>query len=74
MVGDKASLPIIFGANFSAGFAAGTLAAAFTCPLDVARTRRQIEVISPNYVIDYHFTWQRPNSHFSPPTYISFYF
>ncbi|XP_015889388.3 mitochondrial carrier protein MTM1 [Ziziphus jujuba] len=43
MVGDKASLPIIFGANFSAGFAAGTLAAAFTCPLDVARTRRQIE-------------------------------
>ncbi|KAH7519511.1 hypothetical protein FEM48_Zijuj08G0044200 [Ziziphus jujuba var. spinosa] len=47
MVGDKASLPIIFGANFSAGFAAGTLAAAFTCPLDVARTRRQIESFSP---------------------------
>ncbi|MQL94756.1 hypothetical protein Taro_027429, partial [Colocasia esculenta] len=30
-------------ANFAAGFASGSLAAAFTCPLDVAKTRRQIE-------------------------------
>ncbi|KAL9671009.1 hypothetical protein QQ045_008572 [Rhodiola kirilowii] len=34
----------ILGANFSAGFVAGGLAAAATCPLDVAKTRRQIEM------------------------------
>lgn len=33
----------VLGANFCAGFVAGTLAAAATCPLDVAKTRRQIE-------------------------------
>ncbi|CAM8909802.1 unnamed protein product [Rhodiola kirilowii] len=33
----------ILGANFSAGFVSGGLAAAVTCPLDVAKTRRQIE-------------------------------
>ena len=32
------------GANFAAGFVAGSLAAGATCPLDVAKTRRQIEV------------------------------
>lgn len=34
----------ILGANFSAGFVAGSIAAATTCPFDVAKTRRQIEV------------------------------
>lgn len=33
----------ILGANFSAGLIAGGIAAAATCPLDVAKTRRQIE-------------------------------
>ncbi|KAL9275811.1 Mitochondrial carrier protein MTM1-like protein [Drosera capensis] len=42
--GDEASAAVILGANFSAGFVAGTLAAATICPLDVARTPRQIEV------------------------------
>lgn len=44
LVGDEAGAPSILGTNFSAGFVAGTLAAAATCPLDVAKTRRQIEV------------------------------
>ncbi|GAB2291073.1 Carrier protein, mitochondrial [Dionaea muscipula] len=43
MEGDEAGASTILGANFGAGFIAGTLAAAATCPLDVARTRRQIE-------------------------------
>jgi solute carrier family 25 protein 39/40 len=43
-VGDEASAVSVLGANFSAGFVAGSLAAAATCPLDVAKTRRQIEV------------------------------
>lgn len=42
--GDDANALAVLGANFSAGFVAGTLAAAATCPLDVAKTRRQIEV------------------------------
>lgn len=46
LVGDEANAVSIFGANFSAGFVAGTIAAAATCPLDVAKTRRQIEVFS----------------------------
>ncbi|GJN03391.1 hypothetical protein PR202_ga20831 [Eleusine coracana subsp. coracana] len=33
----------VVGANFAAGFVAGSLAAGATCPLDVAKTRRQIE-------------------------------
>lgn len=34
----------VLGANFLAAYVAGSLAAAATCPLDVAKTRRQIEV------------------------------
>ncbi|KAG2334964.1 hypothetical protein Bca4012_000008 [Brassica carinata] len=34
----------IIGANFTAGFVAGAVTGAATCPLDVAKTRRQIEV------------------------------
>lgn len=43
LVGDEADALSIFGSNFSAGFVAGSLAAGATCPLDVAKTRRQIE-------------------------------
>ncbi|KAH6815469.1 manganese tracking factor for mitochondrial SOD2 [Perilla frutescens var. frutescens] len=43
VVGDEANVVSILGANFAAGFVAGSLAAAATCPLDVAKTRRQIE-------------------------------
>ncbi|KAL9673222.1 hypothetical protein QQ045_029476 [Rhodiola kirilowii] len=43
LVGEEANAVAIMGANFSAGFVAGSLAAAATCPLDVAKTRRQIE-------------------------------
>ncbi|KAH1196125.1 Mitochondrial carrier protein MTM1 [Glycine max] len=43
LAGDGASAVTVLGANFSAGFVAGTLASAVTCPLDVAKTRRQIE-------------------------------
>lgn len=42
-VGDEAGAGSILGANFAAGFVAGSIAAAVTCPLDVAKTRRQIE-------------------------------
>ncbi|KAL8534513.1 hypothetical protein ACS0TY_010509 [Phlomoides rotata] len=43
VVGDEANAISVLGANFSAGFVAGSLSAAATCPLDVAKTRRQIE-------------------------------
>lgn len=45
LVGDEAGAASVLGANFSAGFVAGSVAAAATCPLDVAKTRRQIEVL-----------------------------
>eukprot|EP00850_Spirogloea_muscicola_P024684 SM001291S26181 [mRNA] locus=s1291:62:2090:- [translate_table: standard] len=41
--GPEPSVLAVVGANFSAGLVAGSLAAAATCPLDVAKTRRQIE-------------------------------
>ncbi|MBA0736673.1 hypothetical protein Gogos_010196 [Gossypium gossypioides] len=44
LVGEESNIATILGANFSAGFVAGSLAAAATYPLDVAKTRRQIEV------------------------------
>ncbi|KAK1418652.1 hypothetical protein QVD17_27797 [Tagetes erecta] len=44
MSGDRSNDPTtVVGANFSAGLIAGCLAGACTCPLDVAKTRRQIE-------------------------------
>eukprot|EP00268_Persea_americana_P017500 TRINITY_DN1843_c0_g2_i2.p1 TRINITY_DN1843_c0_g2~~TRINITY_DN1843_c0_g2_i2.p1 ORF type:complete len:383 (-),score=69.73 TRINITY_DN1843_c0_g2_i2:659-1807(-) len=43
LVGEDANAASILGANFTAGFVAGSLAAAATCPLDVAKTRRQIQ-------------------------------
>ncbi|CAA0830860.1 Mitochondrial carrier protein MTM1 [Striga hermonthica] len=43
LVGDEANAVSVFSANFSAGFVAGSLAAATTCPFDVVKTRRQIE-------------------------------
>ncbi|XAR71664.1 hypothetical protein NMG60_11018044 [Bertholletia excelsa] len=43
LTSDKPNTATVLGANFSAGFVAGSLAAAATCPLDVAKTRRQIE-------------------------------
>ncbi|XP_039116536.1 mitochondrial carrier protein MTM1-like isoform X1 [Dioscorea cayenensis subsp. rotundata] len=43
LVGEEGNAASVLGANFSAGFVAGSIAAAATCPLDVAKTRRQIE-------------------------------
>ncbi|CAI0410572.1 unnamed protein product [Linum tenue] len=43
VVGDDANVASVHGANFSAGFIEGSVGAAATCPLDVAKTRRQIE-------------------------------
>ncbi|KAK4803286.1 hypothetical protein SAY86_001489 [Trapa natans] len=43
ILGDEVSTASVLGVNFSAGFVAGILAASATCPLDVAKTRRQIE-------------------------------
>jgi solute carrier family 25 protein 39/40 len=44
VAGPEPNVSSVLGANFAAGVLAGGLAAAATCPLDVAKTRRQIEV------------------------------
>ncbi len=44
VAGPEPNVSSVLGANFTAGVLAGGLAAAATCPLDVAKTRRQIEV------------------------------
>ncbi|CAL5383110.1 unnamed protein product [Camellia sinensis] len=56
LMGDEISAANILGANFCAGFFAGSLAAAATCPLDVAKTRRQIEERSNPSIEDDHKT------------------
>ncbi|GFY92340.1 manganese tracking factor for mitochondrial SOD2 [Actinidia rufa] len=43
LLGDETSAANVLGANFCAGFVAGTIAAATTCPLDVAKTRQKIQ-------------------------------
>ncbi|WOL08299.1 hypothetical protein Cni_G17052 [Canna indica] len=43
LVAEDGNAASVLGANFLAGYVAGSLAAAATCPLDVAKTRRQIE-------------------------------
>ncbi|XP_021909205.1 mitochondrial carrier protein MTM1 [Carica papaya] len=43
LVSEESNVVSVLAANFSAGFVAGSLAGGFTCPLDVAKTRRQIE-------------------------------
>lgn len=43
LTGEESNAATVLCANFSAGFVAGSLASAATCPLDVAKTRRQIE-------------------------------
>lgn len=42
--GCQASVTDVLCANIAAGVVAGSIAAAATCPLDVVKTRRQIEV------------------------------
>ncbi|XP_044356092.1 mitochondrial carrier protein MTM1 isoform X1 [Triticum aestivum] len=43
LAGEQSNAAVIMGANFSAGFIAGVISSGATCPLDVAKTRRQIE-------------------------------
>ncbi|PSS24258.1 Mitochondrial carrier protein [Actinidia chinensis var. chinensis] len=43
LIGDETSAANVLGANLCAGFVAGTIAAATTYPLDVSKTRWQIQ-------------------------------
>ena len=52
-MGAEPSAARVLGANFAAGYVAGTIAAAATCPLDVAKTRRQIQVRLPHDLARY---------------------
>jgi len=54
IIGEERNATSVFAANFSAGFVAGTLAAAATCPLDVAKTRRQIEVSYNSFCMGFY--------------------
>ena len=63
MVGEDPNAFKVFGANFSAAFVAGSLAAAATCPLDVAKTRRQIEVIAFTCPSECNFTQMLASNH-----------
>lgn len=56
LVGEDSNAASVLGANFSAAFVAGSLAAAATCPLDVAKTRRQIEVFFKNLPMPYLYS------------------
>ena len=44
LLGGETSAANVLGANFCATFVAGTIATTAACPLDVAKTRRQIQV------------------------------
>jgi hypothetical protein len=54
-LGAEPSAARVLGANFAAGYVAGTIAAAATCPLDVAKTRRQIQVgLPPHHMAGFY--------------------
>lgn len=48
----------VMGSNFAAGMVAGGIAAAATCPLDVVKTWRQIEVCYLVYLISHSLLFQ----------------
>ncbi|XWS37942.1 hypothetical protein CRYUN_Cryun19dG0088400 [Craigia yunnanensis] len=52
LVGEESNVATALEANFSAGFIAGSLAAAATCPLDVAKTWKADRGFSPSKAND----------------------